>query len=112
MVATVEYVNGAVRLIDQRRLPGEEVFVECRDYLAVAQAIRTLAVRGAPAIGVTAALGLAVGRAIEAADFDQFWERFRKLCSHGGNTSDGGQSLLGHCAHAILCPDPAPTFHR
>ena len=46
MVATVEYVNGAVRLIDQRRLPTEEVFIECRDYQAVAEAIRTLAVRG------------------------------------------------------------------
>ena len=61
MVATVEYVNGAVRLIDQRRLPSEEIFIDCRDYQTVAEAIRTLAVRGAPAIGVTAALGLAVG---------------------------------------------------
>ena len=61
MVATVEYINGVVRLIDQRRLPNEEVYLDCRDYQAVAEAIRTLAVRGAPAIGVTAALGLAVG---------------------------------------------------
>jgi methylthioribose-1-phosphate isomerase len=82
MVATVEYVDGVVRLIDQRRLPGEEVFIECRDYQAVAEAIRTLAVRGAPAIGVTAALGLAVGaHALEAADFDQFWERFSDICA-------------------------------
>jgi methylthioribose-1-phosphate isomerase len=82
MVATVEYVNGTIRLIDQRRLPSEEVFIDCRDYQAAAEAIRTLAVRGAPAIGVTAALGLAVGaRAIEAEDFDQFWARFSEICA-------------------------------
>jgi methylthioribose-1-phosphate isomerase len=82
MVATVEYVNGVVRLIDQRRLPSEEVFIDCRDYQTVAEAIKTLAVRGAPAIGVTAALGLAVGaRAIEAEDFDHFWSRFTEICA-------------------------------
>jgi methylthioribose-1-phosphate isomerase len=82
MVATVEYVNGVVRLIDQRRLPTEEVFIECRDYQMVAAAIKNLAVRGAPAIGVTAALGLAIGaRAIEAEDFDHFWPRFSEVCA-------------------------------
>jgi methylthioribose-1-phosphate isomerase len=82
MVATVEYINGAVRLIDQRRLPSEEVFIDCRDYQAVAEAIQTLAVRGAPAIGVTAALGLAVGaRAIEAEAFEHFWARFAEICT-------------------------------
>jgi methylthioribose-1-phosphate isomerase len=81
MVATVEYINGVVRLIDQRRLPNEEVFIDCRDYQMVAEAIQTLAVRGAPAIGVTAALGLAVGaRAIEAEDFEHFWVRFSDIC--------------------------------
>ncbi len=82
MVATVEYINGVVRLIDQRRLPNEEVYIDCRDYQAVAEAIQTLAVRGAPAIGVTAALGLAVGaRAIEAEDFDHFWTAFSAVCA-------------------------------
>jgi methylthioribose-1-phosphate isomerase len=82
MVATVEYVNGVVRLIDQRRLPTEEVCIDCHDYQAVAEAIKTLAVRGAPAIGVTAALGLAVGaRAIEAEDFERFWGRFTEICA-------------------------------
>jgi len=82
MVATVAYTPGLVRLIDQRRLPGEEVVLECRDYHAVADAIKTLAVRGAPAIGVTAALGLALGaRAIDAHDFDHFWPRFLDICA-------------------------------
>jgi methylthioribose-1-phosphate isomerase len=47
-------------LLDQRRLPGEEVYLECRTWPEVADAIRTLAVRGAPAIGVTAAFGIAL----------------------------------------------------
>jgi methylthioribose-1-phosphate isomerase len=47
-------------LLDQRRLPGEEVYLECRTWLEVAEAIRTLAVRGAPAIGVAAAFGVAL----------------------------------------------------
>ncbi len=82
MVATVAYDNGVVRLIDQRRLPAEEVFLDCHDYQAVAEAIKTLAVRGAPAIGVTAALGLALGaRAIEAETFDEFWPRFHDICT-------------------------------
>jgi methylthioribose-1-phosphate isomerase len=82
MVATVEYDNGVVRLIDQRRLPTEEVLIECHDYRAVAEAIKTLAVRGAPAIGVTAALGLAMGaRTIDATDFEQFWGRLTEICS-------------------------------
>ncbi len=82
MVATVAYDNGIVRLIDQRRLPAEEVFLDCHDYQAVAEAIKTLAVRGAPAIGVTAALALALGaRAIDAKTFDDFWPRFHDICT-------------------------------
>lgn len=52
--------DGAVVLLDQRRLPGERVELSCRSAAEVAEAIRTLAVRGAPAIGVAAAYGMAV----------------------------------------------------
>ncbi len=51
----------SLRLLDQRRLPTEELFLECRDLQQVAEAIRTLAVRGAPAIGVAAAYGVVIG---------------------------------------------------
>jgi methylthioribose-1-phosphate isomerase len=57
---TVAWGGDRVRLLDQRRLPGEECYLECRSWPEVAEAIRSLAVRGAPAIGVTAALGVAV----------------------------------------------------
>jgi methylthioribose-1-phosphate isomerase len=104
MVATVEYVNGAVRLIDQRRLPNEEVFIDCRDYQTVAEAIRTLAVRGAPAIGVTAALGLAVGaRAIEAEDFDRFWARFTEICAIMAATRPTAVNLFWAIARMKTC---------
>jgi methylthioribose-1-phosphate isomerase len=60
-------------LLDQRRLPGEEVYIECWTWSEVADAIRTLAVRGAPAIGVAAAFGMALaGLASPARDIDLF----------------------------------------
>lgn len=64
---TVWWEDGAVRMIDQRALPERLVVLRLRDYREVADAIRTMAVRGAPAIGVAAALGLALA-AREAAD--------------------------------------------
>jgi methylthioribose-1-phosphate isomerase len=57
---TVAWQEDRVVLLDQRRLPTEEIEIECRTWQEVAEAIRTLAVRGAPAIGVTAAFGLAL----------------------------------------------------
>jgi len=61
MVPTVAWENGVVVMIDQRRLPAEESLLRCRDHHEVAAAIREMAIRGAPAIGVAAALGLALG---------------------------------------------------
>src|SRR5688500_13095708 len=58
---TVQWEDDAVVLIDQRRLPDEEVYLRCRDHREVAEAIRGMAIRGAPAIGVAAAMGLALG---------------------------------------------------
>jgi methylthioribose-1-phosphate isomerase len=61
MVPTVEWQEDAVVMIDQRRLPGEEVYLRCTTHREVADAIKGMAIRGAPAIGVAAALGLALG---------------------------------------------------
>jgi methylthioribose-1-phosphate isomerase len=67
VVPTVSWEDDAVVMIDQRRLPEEQVFLRCRDHREVAEAIRGMAIRGAPAIGVAAALGVALGvRAIPA----------------------------------------------
>ncbi|MBI5179633.1 MAG: S-methyl-5-thioribose-1-phosphate isomerase [Nitrospinae bacterium] len=82
MIKTVEFTSeGYVLLIDQRILPTEEVVVECRDYQQVAEAIRNMTVRGAPAIGVTAAGGVALGaQEIATADMAEFKRRFEEVC--------------------------------
>jgi methylthioribose-1-phosphate isomerase len=69
MVETIQWTDSGVVMIDQTRLPREEVFITCRDYREVANAIKTMVIRGAPAIGVAAAMGVALGVA-EGADFD------------------------------------------
>ena len=73
MVETIQWTGAGVVMIDQRRLPREEVFVTCRTYLEVADAIRSMVVRGAPAIGVAAAMGVALG-VREGADFETVCE--------------------------------------
>ncbi len=61
MIKTLEWTDAGVRFIDQTKLPTEETYVTCKNYEEVADAIRTMIVRGAPAIGVTAAMGVALG---------------------------------------------------
>ena len=74
MVETIEWTVDGVVMIDQTRLPRETVFVTCRTYLEVADAIKTMIIRGAPAIGVAAAMGVAIG--VERSDDD-----FELICS-------------------------------
>jgi methylthioribose-1-phosphate isomerase len=58
---TIEWTEGGVRMLDQTRLPAEEVYRTYTDYRDVAEAIRSMVIRGAPAIGVAAAMGVALG---------------------------------------------------
>jgi len=61
MVETIQWSDSGVVMIDQTRLPRETTYVTCTTYLEVADAIRTMVIRGAPAIGVAAAMGVALG---------------------------------------------------
>ena len=61
MFKTIEWTPQGVRMIDQTRLPGEEIYRTYTDYREVAEAIRSMVIRGAPAIGVAAAMGVALG---------------------------------------------------
>src|SRR6266516_4120365 len=61
MIKTVEWTSEGVSMLDQRLLPNEEKYLMLRSYEEVADAIRKMVVRGAPAIGVSAAMGLALG---------------------------------------------------
>src|ERR671934_769415 len=81
MLPTIDWQDDAVVMIDQRKLPGEEVYVRCRTAPEVARAIRTMVIRGAPAIGVAAAMGIALGmRRSTAKGTRQFAVEFQKLC--------------------------------
>ena len=81
MLPTVEWKNGAVRLLDQSRLPGTVEFLDCRDYRMVADAICHLKVRGAPAIGVTAAMGVALGaQSVTATSYEEFSKAVADIC--------------------------------
>ncbi len=61
MIETIQWIDNRVVMIDQTRLPVEEKYVTCRTYEEVAAAIRDMTIRGAPAIGVAAAMGVALG---------------------------------------------------
>jgi methylthioribose-1-phosphate isomerase len=68
-------------MLDQRRLPTEEVYVECEEPEHVAEAIRNMTIRGAPAIGVAAAMGIALGAMrLRFKDIGQFKEEFERIC--------------------------------
>jgi methylthioribose-1-phosphate isomerase len=77
---TVQWEDDAVVLIDQRRLPDEEVYLRCRDHREVAEAIRGMAIRGAPAIGVAAAMGLALGVRKSAETGEALRREFQTMC--------------------------------
>lgn len=81
MLPTIEWQPDAVVMIDQRKLPGQEVYVHCKTAAEVARAIKTMVIRGAPAIGVAAAMGIALGmNRSKAQGTKQFAVEFNKLC--------------------------------
>jgi methylthioribose-1-phosphate isomerase len=95
MIKTLEWTSDGVRFIDQTRLPAEEVYVTCRDYREVGEAIRTMVVRGAPAIGVAAAMGVALGvKHSHAGDIEALRADFEKIASTIGETRPTAVNLF------------------
>ena len=84
-------------MIDQRKLPAQEVYVRCKTAAEVARAIKTMVIRGAPAIGVAAAMGIALGmRRSTATGHPEVRRRvLQDLRADGGDAADRGQSVLG-----------------
>ena len=81
MLPTIARDNDAVVMIDQRKLPAQEIYVRCKTAAEVARAIKTMVIRGAPAIGVAAAMGIALGmRKSKATGTQKFAAEFYKLC--------------------------------
>jgi methylthioribose-1-phosphate isomerase len=80
MVKTIEWKNNQVVMIDQRKLPQQETYVVCSDYHQVIRAIKVMVIRGAPAIGIAAAMGLALGaQGIKTSDLEEFKSRFHTI---------------------------------
>ncbi len=78
---TIEWRDDKVIMIDQTRLPGEEIYNEYTDFQGVAEAIRGMIIRGAPAIGVAAAMGVALGaRDIIADTHESFFRQLDNVC--------------------------------
>jgi methylthioribose-1-phosphate isomerase len=80
MIETIQWTEAGVVMIDQTRLPREEVYVTCTNHLEVAEAIRSMIIRGAPAIGVAAAMGIALGmqNAVSTGEFNDICETIRR----------------------------------
>ena len=81
MLPTIAREHDTVVMIDQRKLPAHEVYVRCNTAAEVARAIRTMVIRGAPAIGVAAAMGIAIGmRRSTATGTQKFAAEFYRIC--------------------------------
>jgi methylthioribose-1-phosphate isomerase len=95
MIKTLEWTDDGVRFIDQTKLPTEEVYVTCKDYEEVATAIRDMIVRGAPAIGVAAAMGIALGvRDAEGDHVSELRRNFVQICDTMGETRPTAVNLF------------------
>ena len=131
MVKTIELSDGVVKMLDQTRLPREVVYIDCVDYQMVAEGIKKLWIRGAPAIGIAAAMGIALGAdKITAGNYGEFinklepvfqtllatrptavniqWavERTRKLLSEKrGEPVSRLKEILTEEAHKVLADD-------
>jgi len=95
MLPTISREGDVVVMIDQRKLPAEEVYVRCKSAGEVARAIKTMVIRGAPAIGVAAAMGIAIGmRRSKATGTQKFAAEFHKICEQMAATRPTAVNLF------------------
>ncbi|MGA2715314.1 MAG: S-methyl-5-thioribose-1-phosphate isomerase [Bryobacteraceae bacterium] len=92
MIETIQWTGEGVVMIDQTRLPAEETYITCRTYTEVADAIRTMIIRGAPAIGVAAAMGVALG--VSQADEVDLDAQFETICAELASTRPTAVNLF------------------
>jgi len=95
MIQTLEWTDRGVRFIDQTKLPTEETYVTCKTYQEVADVIRNMVVRGAPAIGVAAAMGVALGvKNSRAESVGDLKREFDQICEVIGKTRPTAVNLF------------------
>ena len=95
MIQTLEWTDAGIRFIDQTKLPTEETYVTCTTYQQVADVIRNMVVRGAPAIGVSAAMGIALGaKNSKAETVAELNKDFDQICKAIGETRPTAVNLF------------------
>ncbi|MEQ1730889.1 MAG: S-methyl-5-thioribose-1-phosphate isomerase, partial [Vicinamibacterales bacterium] len=95
MLPTIEWRGDTVVMIDQRKLPASEVYVTCRTATDVAKAIKTMVIRGAPAIGVCAAMGVALGMSkSRTTGTKAFTTEFQRTCDLMASTRPTAVNLF------------------
>ena len=95
MIQTLEWTEQGVRFIDQTKLPTEETYITCKTHEQVADAIRAMVVRGAPAIGVAAAMGIAVGmKNSKAETAGELKRELDQICDNMGKTRPTAVNLF------------------
>src|ERR1700704_1543922 len=95
MLPTIAREPDAVVMIDQRKLPAQEIYVRCKTAAEVARAIKTMVIRGAPAIGVAAAMGIALGmRKSKETGTKNFAAEFHKICELMASTRPTAVNLF------------------
>jgi methylthioribose-1-phosphate isomerase len=95
MIQTLEWTDAGVRFLDQTKLPTEETYVTCKTYTQVADVIRNMVVRGAPAIGVAAAMGIALGvKNSKAQSGGELKLEFDQICEAMGKTRPTAVNLF------------------
>ena len=103
MIPTLEWTSEGVRFLDQTRLPLEETYVLATNYETVAEVIATMVVRGAPAIGVSAAMGLALGvKNSQAGNIEALRAEFETMCRALGATRPTAVNLFWAIAEMQL----------
>ena len=112
-IQPIRWKKDRILLLDQTRLPEKEVYIECRTYQDVARAIKRMVVRGAPAVGITAAMGIALGvQAIPEKDKNNFLSRFEKICQTISSTRPTAVNLFWAIERMkkIVDPNPLPPL--
>lgn len=94
MIKTIEWTDQGVVMVDQRYLPTQELYPCYATYPEVAQAIKDMVIRGAPAIGIAAAMGIALGAQTLAENWEVFEPEFETLCQHFAATRPTAVNLF------------------
>ncbi len=108
-IETIKWMKGQVRIIDQRKLPRQLKYIHCKDIRTLWKAIRTLSVRGAPALGVAAAFGVLLGmKSFKGEDRKRFEKQLKSVCDYMATSRPTAVNLFNalHEMKAVVSAHP------